>query len=110
MTITIREKEIEGRKGKKKVKTKIIEEMVIPSTIYPEIKIEQLDLCGDMKETCSVWLNVCADIEKKDLLKLFGVISRSEHLWGAEIPYEIVIRVREKKRRKNSKEDGSRKS
>lgn len=50
-----------------------IKKLVLNSMTYPELKIEQLDLCPNGKEEFNIWLKVCASVKKDELFDILKV-------------------------------------
>jgi hypothetical protein len=46
-----------------------IKKLVIESTTYPNIEIEQFDLCPDGSEEFDIWIKICAHMTKDDLFE-----------------------------------------
>lgn len=46
-----------------------IKKLVIDSTTYPNIEIEQFDLCGDGSEEFDIWIKICAHMTKDQLFE-----------------------------------------
>jgi len=60
---------IDNQEKVKKREYYFIKKLVIESGIYPQIEIEQLDLCPDGSETFDVWIKFCANMRKDELFE-----------------------------------------
>jgi hypothetical protein len=71
-----------------------IKKMVLNSMTYPNIKIEQLDLCPDGKEQFNLWLNISVSLTKYQLIDMLKVANSATdfELGGEEeFPAKITI-------------------
>jgi len=71
----------------------VIDEISFTSETYPQIEIEQLDMCRNLDENCYIWFKVGAEIKKRELLKLLDVIARCDTLNGVELKYKFIINL-----------------
>lgn len=73
-------------------KLKVIEKMELYSTCYPEIEINQFDLCSNLDEDVGLWLKVSCTIKKKDLFSFIQTVASNFELNGEErLPAKITI-------------------
>jgi len=86
-----------------KIKTKrrtihFFKKLVLDSIIYPEIKIEQLDLCPKGDERLDVAISICVEMTKEDLINFLraGASPLERFDLGAieeELPARITIEI-----------------
>lgn len=71
-----------------------IKKLILNSNTYPELQIEQLDLCPDSKEEFSIWLKICVPVTKDELFELLKVANADTNCelnGDEEYPAKITI-------------------
>lgn len=63
------EERLKHPENAKKKEYYFIKKLVIESTTYPQIEIEQLDLCANGSEMFDVWIKICGHMTKDELFE-----------------------------------------
>lgn len=87
--------EVKTTDGEKhKIQLEFIKRLELDCVTYPELKIEQLDLCPDGNEEVSIYLGCFVNMKKKDLFNMLKLQEPHEKTLFSiddKIPAKIVI-------------------
>ena len=73
-----------------------IKKLILNSNTYPELKIEQFDLCPNGDEEFTVWLNISVDVKKEELMNILKVANDAAQFAlfdDEQLPAKVTIEI-----------------